>query len=110
MSLYNAPLGAPEPTRAILTTTTATEIVPAGGIKQGVAKIHICNITAAVVAFDLEVHSGATVFYIEKGRPLAANASFDVLDEVLQTGHSLWVKAATANALHVSVIYSAAMR
>lgn len=110
MTLFQAPLNLPEPVRVILTTTDSTLIIAAAPGKQPVGKIHICNITAGAVTVDIEVHDGATVCYLEKGKSLGANASYAILDEVLQVDHSLWVKASSANALHVSAIYSAAVR
>lgn len=110
MSLFSAPFNVPEPVRVILGTSDTTEIVQAGDAKQAVGKIHVCNTTAAAVTVDIEVHDDTTVYYLEKGHTLGANESYEILDEVLQVGHSLWVKASIANALHVSVIYSAAIR
>lgn len=107
MTLFNAQFTNAEPVRTILTTTGATIVLAADSKnKQAVGKIHVCNVTASAVAVDIEVFDGTTSIYLEKGRSVAANAAFDIYDEILAMGQSLRATAATADALHVSVIHS----
>lgn len=108
--MWQSAFGSAEPIRAILTTTATTTIIPAVANILPLAKVHLCNVTAGAVVFDIEVFDGTTSFYLEKGRSLAANSSYELRDEILQNGHSLRAKAGAANAIHVSVIKSLPVR
>lgn len=107
MTLFSAQFSGVEPTRTILVATTATVILAADTKnKQAIGKIHVCNVTAGAVVVDIGIFDGTNTVYLEKGRSLGANASFDLYDEILAVGEALRATAATANALHVSVIHS----
>lgn len=105
MTLWQSDFGTAEPLRTILTGTTSTDILPANTQnKQAIAKIHVLNTTAGAVVIDIEVWDGTTIYYLEKGRSVGANTSFEIYDEILQVGHALRAKAATGNVFHVSVL------
>ena len=105
--MWKADLEAAEPVRVSLTTATTTPIVPANNNrKQPIAKIHVANISSAAATIDLEIYDGATSFYLEKGRSIAANASYELRDDILQVGQSLRAKAGTAGAFDVHVLLS----
>ncbi|UXN74504.1 hypothetical protein N8D56_05020 [Devosia sp. A8/3-2] len=100
----------PQPLRVVLTTTATTELVPASKNQQPIGKIYLCNTTAAAVTIELEVFDGTTSFFIEKGRSIPANGSFELRDELLQANHSLRAKASAANAIHAHIIAALTFR
>lgn len=104
---WRANLETPEPVRIKLADTATHVLVTADpSRKQPIAKIHAANISGSAATIDIEVFDGTTSFYLEKGRSVDANKSFEIRDDVLQVGHSLRVKAGTSNAFDVHVLYS----
>jgi hypothetical protein len=106
--IFGANLATPETIRAIV-GTAAVELVSASN-PTPIGKIHLCNVTGAEIAIDLEVYDGTTSYFIEKGRPMAAHACHEVRDEVLQAGEVLRAKSSVLASLHVHVIKAIASR
>lgn len=102
MTIFNSSLAPPESLRRIV-GTTAVDLLATGNLLP-IGKIHLCNVTAGAISFDLEVSDGATSYFIEKGRALAANASLEIRDEVLQSGETLRARASVAAGLHVHIV------
>ena len=78
---------------AVYTAPTSTTTVVIG--------LTLANISTSQVTVDVKLNAGTMVF-LAKGIPIPASSSFEYMAGnkiVLESGHSLIVKSATANSL-----------
>lgn len=105
MTILQGNLGAPDPTRLLLTTSNQS-IVDADVGKIAIGKIRLVNITAGAVTVDLEVYDGTTQMYLLKGYSIAANSVHEFYDEMLPQTHILRGLASSNTAIWCHVFAS----
>lgn len=106
MTIWQAPLNQPEPVRVKLANTSATTIVAAKSLKQAIGKIRVVNETSGAVTANVDIYNGTTAYSLTGTVSIAANASLEIYDEILQVNESLRVTAGTGASLVVHAIYS----
>ena len=86
-----------EPIRGTLANTDNTTILTAGTDERIVIpKIRITNTTGSAVLVDVEINNG-TQYYVLYNYPVTAYDTILVLDEFLNGGETLKIKAGTGS-------------